>query len=193
MNPGRSSTRRLVMISMLSACGLILFVFESFLPVPPWFRPGLGNIATILALYLLDKEKNENIFIKISFGDAMKVTVLRVVLGALILGRLFTPVFIFALSGGIASALVMMVVLRFWGRIFGPIGISVLGALAHNIIQLFIAYLFFVKSVKIFIFIPLFMATGVVTGNVTGLITAIVLERGKGLLGVDSVSGLRRL
>ncbi len=187
MNPGRSSTRQLVMISMLSACGLILFVFESFLPVPPWFRPGLGNIATILALYLLDKEKIRT-FTNSLFGDAMKVTVLRVVLGSLLLGRLFTPVFVFALSGGIASAYVMMVALRFWGRIFGPIGISVLGALAHNMVQLFVAYLFFVKSVEMFIFIPLFIATAVVTGNVTGLITAIVLERGKGLLGVNSVS-----
>jgi len=191
MNTGRASTRRLVMISMLSACGLILFVFESFLPVLPWFRPGLGNIATILALYLLDKEKKRT-FTNSLFGDALKVTVLRVVLGALVLGRLFTPVFVFALSGGIASALVMTVTLRLWGRIFGPVGISVLGALAHNMVQLFVAYLFFVKSVEMFIFIPVFIATGVVTGNVTGLIAAIVLERGKVLLGVDPVYGRRR-
>jgi heptaprenyl diphosphate synthase len=165
MSAGAASTRRLVMVSMLSACGLILFVFESFLPVLPWFRPGLGNIATILALVLY------------GFGDALKVTVLRVVLGALILGRLFTPVFVFAITGGIASALVMEAVHRWQGKTFGPVGISVFGALAHNMVQLAVAYLFFVKSAEIFIFLPVFIATAVVTGNATGLAAAVVLER----------------
>ncbi len=125
---------------MLSACGLILFVFESFLPLLPWFRPGLGNIATILALLMF------------GFGDALKVTLLRIVLGALILGRLFTPVFVFALCGGLASAVVMAAAYRYGKRIFGPVGISVLGAAVHNLVQLLVAYLLFVKSIEIFIF-----------------------------------------
>ena len=169
MTGGNTSTRRLVMISMLSASGLILFVFESFLTVLPWFRPGMGNIATILALFFY------------GFGDALKVTMLRVVLGALIMGRLFTPGFVFAFSGGIASALVMACVLRYTKNVFGPVGISVLGALAHNIVQLLVAYLFFVKSVEIFIFIPVFIATGIVTGNITGLVAAMVIDRGSRL------------
>ena len=169
MSAGKPSTRRLVMISMLSACGLILFVFESFLPGLPWFRPGLGNIATIIAL------------LTYGFGDSVKVTMLRVVLGSLILGRLFTPLFVFAFSGGIVSALVMACVLRYTGNIFGPVGISVLGAVAHNIVQLVVAYLFFVKSVEIFIFIPVFIATGVITGNITGLVAAVVLDSGRKL------------
>jgi len=161
------------MISMLSACGLILFVFESFLPVLPWFRPGLGNIATILALLVY------------GFGDAIKVTLLRVVLGALILGRLFTPVFVFAISGGLASALFMALMLRYTKNMFGPVGISVLGAVVHNMVQLLIAYLFFVKSVEMFIFIPVFFATGIITGNITGLIAAMMLDRGLKLFALE--------
>jgi len=180
MSAGKPSTRRLVMISMLSACGLILFVFESFLPVLPWFRPGLGNIATIIALFTY------------GFGDSVKVTMLRVVLGSLILGRLFTPVFLFAFTGGLASAIVMAIVLRYTGNIFGPVGISVLGALAHNIVQLIVAYLFFVKSVEIFIFIPVFIATGVITGNITGLVAAVVLDRG-GRLFVHNAMNQKRI
>jgi heptaprenyl diphosphate synthase len=159
------STHRLVLLSMLSACGLILFVFESFLPLLPWFRPGLGNIATILALLML------------GFGDALKVTLLRIVLGALILGRLFTPVFVFALCGGLASAVVMALAYRYGKRIFSPVGISVLGAVVHNIVQLVVAYLLFVKSMEIFIFIPVFLAAGIVTGALTGLVAAMVMEK----------------
>lgn len=165
MTAERRKTGRLVMLSMLSACGLVLFVFESFLPVLPWFRPGLGNIATILALLLF------------GFGDSLKVTVLRVGLGALVLGRLFTPIFIFALCGGLVSNMVMAALRRNGGRAFGPVGISVAGAVSHNLTQLAVAYLFFVKSVEIFIFTPIFMITGILTGILTGLIAAMVLER----------------
>lgn len=159
-----SPTRRLVVLSMLAASGLIIFVFESFLPVLPWFRPGLGNIATILALLLL------------GFRDAVEVTLLRIVLGALVLGRLLTPVFVFALAGGIVSVLVMGFALRSL-KVFGPVGVSVLGAVSHNVIQLVVAYLLFVKSSELFIFIPVFVITGVVTGALTGLVSAIICEK----------------
>lgn len=165
MTADRKTTGRLVMLSMLSACGLVLFVFESFLPVLPWFRPGLGNVATILALIIF------------GFGDSLKVTVLRVGLGALLLGRLFTPVFVFALCGGLVSNLIMALMHRAGKKTFGPVGISVAGAVAHNLTQLVAANLLFVKSVEIFIFTPVFMVTGIITGTFTGLIAAVVLER----------------
>jgi len=157
------------MLAMLAASGLIIFVFEAFLPVLPWFRPGLGNVATILALLFFGS------------GDAVKVTLLRIVLGALVLGRLFTPVFVFAFSGGLASVLVMSLVWK-RTRIFGPVGISVLGAAAHNMVQLLVAYLLFVKSTELFIFIPVYLAAGVVTGVLTGLLSAIIYEKGRGRL-----------
>jgi heptaprenyl diphosphate synthase len=171
MTGSRRATHRLVLLSMITACGLVLFIFESFLPLLPWFRPGLGNIATILALLLF------------GFGDALKVTVLRIVLGALILGRLFTPVFVFALCGGLASALVMAAAHHYGKRIFGPVGISVLGAAVHNMVQLLVAYLLFVKSIEIFIFTPVFLAAGIATGTLTGFVAAMVMEKAvKGLM-----------
>jgi len=148
---------------MLASVGLVVFVFESFLPILPWFRPGLGNVATLLALMLF------------GFRDAVTVTVLRIVLGALVLGRLFTPVFLFAFGGGIASVLVMTVVLKLPGRLFGPVGASMAGAVAHNTAQLAIACVF-VGSANLFMLFPLFMATGVATGAAVGLVAAIVCD-----------------
>lgn len=159
-----NGTRRLVFLSLFAAFGLVMFVFESFLPVLPWFRPGLGNSATLLALMLL------------GFGDSVKVTVLRIVLGALILGRLFTPLFLFAFAGGLASVLVMAAAARLSGRLFSPVGISVLGAVAHNLVQLGVAY-FFVNNAEMFIFIPIFVATGVVSGALVGVVSRLVYER----------------
>ena len=162
--PGKSANR-IVLVSMLSAAGLVFFVFESFLPVLPWFRPGLGNIATIIALYAL------------GFEDALKVTILRITLGALILGRLFTPVFIMAFSGGIASIIVMALTLKLTRKIFSPVGISVLGAVSHNAAQIAAAYFLFVKSPQIFIITPVFTAAGVITGTLTGILARMVLEK----------------
>ncbi len=166
MTPGSTETKRLVLLSLLSASGLVLFVFESTLPLLPWFRPGLGNIATIIALMLF------------GFSDGLKVTILRIVLGALVLGRLLTPVFILAFSGGLASVFVMGIVRRYTSRrLFGPVGISVFGAVSHNLMQLCAAYLLFVKSLEIFILIPLFLGMAVLTGTLTGLVAAMILER----------------
>jgi len=162
--PGNSANR-IVLVSMLSASGLVFFVFESFLPVLPWFRPGLGNIATIIALYSL------------GFNDAFKVTILRITLGALILGRLFTPVFVMALSGGLTSVIVMALTLKYTKKIFSPVGVSVLGAVSHNASQLIAAYLLFVKSPQIFIITPVFTAAGVITGTVTGVLAIMILEK----------------
>lgn len=161
------STRKTVILSMLISFGMILFVMESFLPVPPWFRPGFGNISTILAL----------IFFR--FGDAFKVTLLRIFLGALVLGRIFTPVFIFALGGGIASFFAMWIFWKYFNRIFSPVGISVIGAIFHNMVQLLIAYLLFVKSRELLIFLPLFLIVGLITGTITGLISSILYRNEK--------------
>jgi heptaprenyl diphosphate synthase len=165
VTPLKKTTGKLTYISLLSAFGLVLFVFESFLPLLPWFRPGLGNIATILALMFL------------GFGEAIEVTVLRIVIGALVLGRLFSPVFVLAISGGLASAFVMAFAWKYTRKIFGPVGISVLGAVVHNVVQMVIAYFIFVKSVQIFIFTPVFVFVGVVTGILTGIIAALIYER----------------
>lgn len=174
MTSSRLATRRLVLLSMLAACGLVIFVFESFLPVLPWFRPGFGNVATILALMFF------------GFSDALKVTVLRVFLGALVLGRLFTPVFVFAFGGGIASVVVMALVMRYTGRVFGPVGISIFGALAHNVAQVVIAWLLFVRSGELFMLLPVFIAAAVATGMLTGLVSAVVYEKSEKRLGFES-------
>ncbi|MFC1692872.1 Gx transporter family protein [Candidatus Latescibacterota bacterium] len=171
----KTHIKRLVLISMLAACGLILFVFESLLPLLPWFRPGFGNVATILALLFF------------GLGDAFKVTLLRIVLGALILARLFTDIFWIALCGGIVSTFVMGFAMRYL-RMFGIVGVSVLGAVSHNVVQLVVAYLLFVKMTELFIFLPVFVTTGILTGILTGLVSSMIYEKAEKRLGLESTT-----
>ncbi len=169
---GSGEARRLTMLSMLAALGLILFVFESLLPLSvPWVRPGLGNVATILALMYFGA------------GDAFKVTLLRIVLGSLLTGRLFNPLFVFTITGGLASLVVMAVIHRYV-RSVGPVGFSAAGAVAHNIVQLAAAWLLFIRSYGLVYLLPVMVATGVITGAATGLVAAVVYKKTAGRTGL---------
>ncbi len=75
-------TRRLLRLSLLVAGGTVLHVVESYLPALgtlPGAKLGLANIVTMLAL------------VAYSPTDTWKVVGLRVLLGSLLGGALFSP------------------------------------------------------------------------------------------------------
>ncbi len=144
----------------------MLFVFESLVPYPvPWMRLGLGNTATLLALFLFTPR------------EALLVTLIRVVAGSLIVGRFFTPSFLLSFCGGLASLGAMSLVHRFFYPQFSPVGISILGALAHNLAQLTVVYLLWVKEAQILFFLPMFLFSSVATGFIIGVLTILVLQK----------------
>jgi heptaprenyl diphosphate synthase len=150
----------------LAAVGSILFAVEEIVSLPiPFFKLGLANVVTLMVL------------IGYGFREAIAVVVLRVFVGSLLIGTLFQPNFLFSLSGGLASALVMGFVIR-WGRgWFGLVGISILGALAKNTAQLLIAYGLWVRQAKILSLLPLFFVVSIVAGTVVGLLTASLMKK----------------
>ena len=76
VNRSRTS-KKAIQLSLIVAVGLVLFLFESFIPRPlPWLKPGLANIATLFTLYTFD------------LRCALTVTLLRILLGSLIIGSL---------------------------------------------------------------------------------------------------------
>ncbi len=160
------STRTIVQLALLVAVGLVLFVFESFIPRPlPWLRLGLANIATLLALYL--------------FGvrEAFMVAIARAILGSLSFGGLFTPSFVFSFVGGVASTAAMAIFFRYLKNVFSVIGISLWGALVHNMVQLVLAMTLFVRRGELISLLPLFLCMTVVSGFSTGLIVYLLLGR----------------
>ena len=74
--------RRQVFLALFIALAVSLHILESLLPSPvPWLRLGLANIMTLSALYLYGGRA------------AWTVSLARVGIGALLLGRLFSPGF----------------------------------------------------------------------------------------------------
>ena len=156
-------------LSLLVSLGLILFVLESFVPLPlPWMKLGIANIVSIIALYVY------------GMRDALVVTIYRVVLGCLIRGTLFNPIFFVALGSGVTAVLVMGVVRAVFGKLFSPVGVSIWGAFAFNITQLVIFYFVIIKKIELFHLLPFLVMITPVTGFVTGFTALLVLEKGKG-------------
>ncbi len=153
-------------IAILSAYALALHGFESLLPTPiPWFKPGLANIITLVALILY------------GFRTALMVTLIRVVLASIFLGTFLGPAFILSAGGGIASVVAMGLTIKAFKNIFGAVGISLIGALFHNIAQLSLAYFLFIQRLEpVLIISPLILLIGALTGVVNGIISDILIK-----------------
>ena len=81
-------------LSLLTALAIAIHMFEFLLPSPlPGIRPGFANIIVVSALFLFGSR------------EAWTLTLFRIGLGSFLLGTLFSPTFLLALSGGVVSLL----------------------------------------------------------------------------------------
>jgi len=154
-------------IALLSAYAVGLHSIEALIPTPvPWLRLGLANIITLTTLYLY------------GLKAGMIVTLTRVFIRSLLAGTFLGPAFVMSLGGGLASTLVMWGLMVVFGRLFSPVSISIFGALTHNIVQLFLAYLLFVRQIEaILIISPLILGAGLITGICNGIVTNLIIKK----------------
>jgi len=115
-------------------------------------RLGLTNAAVLLALYLLP------------IPDTLALVVCKCVLLALLTGT-FTS-FLYSLSGSMLSLCAMLPLVRLTRGGVGPVGVSVVGAVCHNIGQLLCASL--LMGTFLFPYLPVLLASGAVAGAAVG-------------------------
>lgn len=171
-------------IALLVALSCVLQISESLIPHPiPGLRLGLANMLTLVALIVLD------------FRTALEIAVFRTLLSSLIIGTFMSPTFILSFSGAVISTFAMG--FFYWLSCFHPryrlsiFGISIVGALTHNMVQLYLAYLILVRHGGIFVFLPWLCFGAVFTGWVTGAVAGRVC-RSIGELGVEKIIIERR-
>jgi heptaprenyl diphosphate synthase len=157
-------------MAMLVAAACVLQISESLIPHPiPGLRLGLANMLSLTALVTL------------GLGAALEVAVLRVVLSSFVIGTFMSPTFFLSVSGAVCSTLVMGLFL--WLSSFhrtyrlSIIGISITGALAHNVVQLCLAYVMIVRHTGIFALLPVLAIGAVFTGWITGVVARGVCRR----------------
>ncbi len=166
------------MVAFWVSLACVLQIAESLIPHPlPGIRLGLANMVTLVVL------------VNVGFRTAVQVAILRTIVSSLILGTFMSPSFILSFSGALISALVMgffYLLSTINQRLsFSLIGISILGALSHNLTQLNLAYLLLIKHRGMFMFLPWLSISAVVTGWITGLIASQVCRKLKSLPGEE--------
>jgi len=153
-------------MGLLAAVAIAVYVFESLLPMPlPWARLGLSNVVVTIVLFAN------------GLGDALLVNLVRIVAGNLALGLLLSPAFIFSVAGSF-SALAVMAIAR-W-RLIPPlsiVGVSCLGAVANNVVQVLVFSAAFAPSEALRGLVGAFILLGVVVGLATGAVAAVVLRK----------------
>ncbi len=156
-------TKKLLYVSLLIAFSLILSYIETFIPaIPiPGAKLGLASIATLLALYLFD------------FKTSFTVVALRIILSAFIFTN-FTAL-IYSLSGGIVSLIAMYFAIKLAKDKLSIIGVSIIGAVFHNMAQL-AAAIFVLGTVSIVSLTPWLLLVAIITGIFTGLTAKYILK-----------------
>ena len=155
-------TKRLVLLSMLTAVAMILSYVESLLPSVgiPGVKMGLANIAVIFALF------------RFGWKEAAALSLVRVVLVSLLFGSV--GAMLYSLAGAVLS-LAVMALLRRIDR-FSTVVISVAGGVAHNAGQILMAMLI-LQTKQLLGYLPVLAVSGIAGGVLTGLAAALLIRR----------------
>jgi len=151
-----SRVKKIILISLLVSQAMVLSFIESMIPLNfsvPGAKLGLANIVTLTSLYLF------------SFRETLLIIVLRTVMTAFISGSF--SMFLYSISGALLSFLMMYLLIHFASEKVSTVGVSIVGAIFHNLGQLAMAALI-IQNIKIVLYLPFLMVAGIATGFIVG-------------------------
>lgn len=153
--------------AMLLAAGVILAAVEAiYLPsfLVPGAKIGLANSMALLVI--------------VYFGlkETLTHIALRVLVVSLITGTFLSTTFLYSLCGGVGSALVMYTAYKYLRTRLSFAGISILGALTHNMAQLSLAAVV-IGHGAVIAFLPWLLFMAVLSGISTGTLINIIEPR----------------
>ncbi len=151
---------------MFTALALVLSIVENYFPIGliipvPGIKLGLANIVTVFAIVTL------------SPIDTLIIILIR----CFVMGLFTGPVsFLFSITGAILAFVVMIFLSKGLGKVFSVIGISMGGAVSHNIGQILAAVFVMKDAGIIFSYLPLLMLVALFTGALTGIAAIPVIN-----------------
>ncbi len=157
-----SFNMKIAYCGIFTSLALILSYLESMVPINyavPGIKLGLANIVTIVVLC------------RLNISMTIIITLSRIIIAGILFGN---PVMmVYGLSGAVLSITVMCFVKKL--KIFTVTGISICGAIFHNIGQLLVAMLI-LENTKIMYYLPVLLVGGAVAGTVIGIIGGVVMK-----------------
>lgn len=158
-------------LAFFSALCFFLSAVEYAIPKPvPFFRIGLANLPIMISFLCMSRKENTALIF------------LKVLLQGIISGTLFSYVFLFSLTGSVASGFVMMAIFHLFyeKKLVSWLGISMAGGLANNLAQLGVACIFLFGENTKFV-APVLLAISFVASIAMGLFANVFVEKSKWL------------
>lgn len=158
------NVRKMVFLSILVAIGLGLSVMESVIPLPimvPGAKLGLSNMVVLVTLVVF------------GLKEGIMVSLLKSIVLMLVTGSVSS--FMYSFSGALLSSLAMSIGYKYFSNIFSLIGISILGALFHNLAQITLAS-FMMNNMRIYTYLPFLMLTSLFTGYFVGITSTYIIK-----------------
>ena len=155
--------RRFTYLALLSAVAIALNLLESIYigPIFGVLRLGLANIAALLALKLMERK------------EMIIVNVMRVVIGNLLRGTIFSSTFWISSGGVILSSLVMLGMDKLDSSLLFT---SIIGSIAHSSGQVLIVS-FLYRQAGMAAILPYLLLGSIPTGILIGTVAKLVLTR----------------
>ena len=160
---GNKVTAKTVAVWGMLCCLCLIFAFlESLIPldfIAPGIKLGLANGVALILLLRGDVK------------GAFFVNVARILLSVLLFSSPFT--LIYSLTAGITS--LTAAVLCSKSKNLSGVGISIISAFTHNIIQTVVAAFF--MGTGVFYYLPVLLISAFVSGCVIGIICNIIFKK----------------
>ena len=156
-------TKRTALLGITITIAIIMSYIESLFPLSfsvPGIKIGLANIVIIFVLY------------KMSTADAIMVSLIRIILVSLLFGNVMALAY--SIAGSTLSLLLMLVLKK--SEKFSIVGVSIAGAVMHNIGQILTAVII-LETREIIYYLPVLALSGTVSGVIIGIVSAIITER----------------
>ena len=164
MKDRHTRIKSVAFLGVFASLALLLSYVEFLLPplfvAVPGIKLGLPNVAILFVLYYM------------GVREAIGVSFVRVLLSAMLFGNAMTLAY--SLAGAALSLLVMAVLKRC--NILSPLGVSVSGAVAHNVGQTIVAVIL-LDTPQIAYYMIVLTLTGIVTGAFVGVLGGLLLRR----------------
>lgn len=164
MKNNKSTARRVALLGICTSFALILSYLEFLLPplfsAVPGIKMGLANIVIIFILY------------RVSLKAATAVSICRILLVSALFGN--TMALAYSLAGAVLSLSVMTLLRK--ANILSAVGVSVAGAVFHNIGQILMAMLL-LGTAELGYYLIVLAVTGTVSGVLIGICGSIAIHR----------------
>ena len=164
-------------IALLAGLAFLLSAVEYTIPKPlPFIRLGLANFPILIALSCF------------SPSQVLLLILLKILGQGLIQGTLFSYTFLLSASGSVSSGVIMILLHKWGGKQISLIGVSIAGALASNLIQIYLAG-YLIAGAAVALIGPPFLIIGLVSSILLGTLAQRFVQTSRWVKNIQQGGG----